>query len=377
MHLRHSFFAAAAFAALLLPAAAQSKSATFSNSVDAYFEVPYNDTVVPTTGLTIEAWLRYDETTLGAGSRWPTVMRQNQNGGQESFFLRVDAGSTKNTNLRFLVNTVGSGVRTADWNFGPGGLLGWTHVAATYDGAQAVLFVDGVQVATVAATGPLVNNGGTLRIGKGSDSGSPSEVWNGALDEVRLWPFARTAQEIQQTRNLELSSLPGKVSTWNLDGNGLDSSGANSMTLFGTPQVTAPAPGLSAMPFTGLSVGAGTAGCSAVPAFALASMPIAGTSDFSMMGQSFSPGSSAVGYVTLGTLGAPFPFLGIDIWVDPLSAIGLFPTSTDPLGNARLTMPIPPGLPAGFNAAVQFLAFDLCGPQGMTASNAMIVVITS
>ena len=116
---------------------------------------------------------------------------------------------------------------------------------------------------------------------------------------------------------------------------------------------------------------------SVVPAFALASMPIAGTSDFSMMGQSFSPGSSAVGYVTLGTLGAPFPFLGIDIWVDPLSAIGLFPTTTDPLGNARLTMPIPPGLPAGFNAAVQFLAFDLCGPQGMTASNAMIVVITS
>ena len=45
MHLRHSFFAAAAFAAILLPAAAQSKSATFSNSVDAYFEVPYNDSV--------------------------------------------------------------------------------------------------------------------------------------------------------------------------------------------------------------------------------------------------------------------------------------------------------------------------------------------
>ena len=66
--------------------------------------VRYSPAVVPQSGLTVEAWATYDESTLGTGWRYPTIARQNRNAGQESFFLRVEANNTNQTRIRFLIN---------------------------------------------------------------------------------------------------------------------------------------------------------------------------------------------------------------------------------------------------------------------------------
>ncbi len=357
---------------LLGSATAQSQSATFSNTVDGYIEVPYNSSVVPSSGITVEAWVQYDESTLPTGWRYPTIVRQNAygGGGNEAYFLRVQANSSKNTAIRWLVNTQGAGVRTVDWNFGPGGLLTWTHIAGTYDGSTLNLYADGVLVATNSGSGPIVDNGDVLRIGKGSEVGSPMEVFNGSLDEVRIWPFARTIGEINATKDMQLSSFPGLVSTWNLEGDGLDTSGSNHGTVKGSVTFGSTGPVLGVQPFPGAEFGTSSPACMGDILATAGSLPNLGNSAFSMVAHRV-PNGATFAYIGLSSLAAPFQILGLDIWVNPVTAVGLFPATVDPLGTARLDFPVPPSFPPGFQATLQFISFDPCAPTGISASRGL------
>ena len=73
----------------------------------------------------------------------------------------------------------------------------WTHVAATYDGKDLRLYINGVAVQRAAA-GPIVQSSRELRIGGNLVWG---EYFDGLIDEVRVYNRALTAQEIQADRN--------------------------------------------------------------------------------------------------------------------------------------------------------------------------------
>ena len=86
---------APALPVLLLTAIAPAQlGIKLQNGTQTYIEVPYNATLVPQTGITVEAWITYDESKLGTGWRFPTICRQNPVAGKESFWLRVDGSPT-------------------------------------------------------------------------------------------------------------------------------------------------------------------------------------------------------------------------------------------------------------------------------------------
>lgn len=60
----------------------------------------------------------------------------------------------------------------------------WTHIAAVRHESLMRLFVDGVQVASAAVSGPLVGTGDPLAIGANSADGD--HPMNGFMDEVRI-----------------------------------------------------------------------------------------------------------------------------------------------------------------------------------------------
>jgi hypothetical protein len=70
----------------------------------------------------------------------------------------------------------------------------WTHLAVTYDGAALRLYVNGVQVASLAQTGHLVTSANPLQIGGDSLYG---QYFQGTIDEVRIYNQALSASEIQ------------------------------------------------------------------------------------------------------------------------------------------------------------------------------------
>ena len=74
----------------------------------------------------------------------------------------------------------------------------WTHLAATYDGANLRLYVNGTQVATRAVTGSMRASTGALRIGGNSTWG---EWFGGLIDDVRIYNRALTPSEVQADMN--------------------------------------------------------------------------------------------------------------------------------------------------------------------------------
>ena len=74
----------------------------------------------------------------------------------------------------------------------------WTHLAASYDGAQIRLYINGAQVAVTAASGILRAERNPLWIGGNAVYG---EHFQGKLDDLRIYNRALSAAEIQTDMN--------------------------------------------------------------------------------------------------------------------------------------------------------------------------------
>jgi glucose/arabinose dehydrogenase/PKD repeat protein len=70
----------------------------------------------------------------------------------------------------------------------------WSHMASTYDGSTLKLYVNGVEVASRAQSGPLRFSAQPLYIGGDTEYG---DHWAGKVDEVRIYNRALTPAEIQ------------------------------------------------------------------------------------------------------------------------------------------------------------------------------------
>jgi hypothetical protein len=361
---------------LAAPVLAQNLGAAFSATADGYIEVPYSPQVVPASGITFEAWITYDDASLPTGWRYPTIGRQGISvNGSEDWFLRVNAGNTGARVLLWKVITATGQQLNCNWTFAPGQLTTWTHVAGTYDGTTSALYVNGAQVASVAGTGQPIRdiNNEVLRIGKGSDVATPIEVWNGQIDEVRLWPFARSAAEILATMNQELIGVPGLVATWNLNGAAVDTSSTLHGTTSGSVTFTPNSLALT-NPVLPVAGGTSTPGCLGALAISCGSAAQVGNAAYSLACTRTPPSSIAVFGVSAGVLPGSFPLLGVDVWLDPTGLITAT-AQANALGVLRLPIAIPAGAPIGFAFGAQVLVLDPCGSQGFTASNALLTTV--
>lgn len=86
----------------------------------------------------------------------------------------------------------------------------WYHVAGVKSGSTLQLYVNGQLAATGSITGEPVSNTQPLTIG--ASAGFPGRVWDGFLDEIRVWNVARTPQEISDNQATEFTgNEPGLV----------------------------------------------------------------------------------------------------------------------------------------------------------------------
>jgi hypothetical protein len=91
----------------------------------------------------------------------------------------------------------------------------WTHVAVSYDGTNATLYVNGALDAGTSQTATgvsLAAAGGTWRIGDIVGATTlPSEAFAGMIDEVRVWNVARTASQVVSDMAGELCTGAGQT----------------------------------------------------------------------------------------------------------------------------------------------------------------------
>ncbi len=115
----------------------------------------------------------------------------------------------------------------------------WHHAAATFNGSQFCLYLDGVLDGTCRAT-TLVPTADSVQIpavGTAYDSlNNTAGRFAGQVDEVRIWSTARTQAQIQASMNQELTSGTGLIGRWGLNegsGTSAASSVGSTATLVG------------------------------------------------------------------------------------------------------------------------------------------------
>ncbi len=81
----------------------------------------------------------------------------------------------------------------------------WYHVATVYDGTDLKVFVNGVEDGSTNIPGSIGNTSTDVYVGASQSSNSPSDFMEGIIDELRVWNVARTANQLQNDMNQEIS----------------------------------------------------------------------------------------------------------------------------------------------------------------------------
>lgn len=150
-----------------------------------YVSVPYN-AALNSTSFTASAWVKFE----GGAGKFRAIVSNRGDGPTRGWILY----GTDTNIFRLMIANSGGSWTSID---GPALVLNsWTHVAATFDGTNAILYINGEKAGEKTLT--YVNNiANPLRIGAGkNESTTPDFYLNGLIDEVQLWNTALTEAEI-------------------------------------------------------------------------------------------------------------------------------------------------------------------------------------
>lgn len=166
----------------------------------------------PTNQITLECWIKANSLETWAAP----FSYLNDNIHNESGF----AFTFVNNRLCFMLKT--STMRGDEWNYNPGTKIEigqWVHLAGTYDGETIKMYKDGVLMETKTTSGPIdwSFKPDAFHIGAFKDF-NEKIVFDGEIDEVRIWNTARTSQEIKQHKDQSLNGTEeGLVAYYNFD----------------------------------------------------------------------------------------------------------------------------------------------------------------
>ena len=164
------------------------------DEVEDHVEAPPDAKQNPGQQITIEAWVYPD--TLDHGR--PIVQKRSAGnvGGYTLETTHSSVAGEPANGLQFVL-WLGSAANQARLVTPADALTEdvWQHVAATYDGAAMKIYVNGVEVASQAASGTIAATNDPLAIGR--NAVIPSFTWDGLLDEVSLYNRALSPAEIQ------------------------------------------------------------------------------------------------------------------------------------------------------------------------------------
>jgi len=151
-----------------------------------------------------------------------SLLRKNVTAGKENFFLRFRI--INRTPMVEVTPGIEIGVARAPFDFKPGT---WYHLAATFDGTNIQVLVDGVVIKSDERAGSMRIDDSELVIGRGDPEYSSGEYFDGAVDEIRIWAVARSPGEIQAGMNTRMTGKErGLIAYWNFDdGTATDQSG--------------------------------------------------------------------------------------------------------------------------------------------------------
>jgi hypothetical protein len=173
-------------------------AADFDGNND-YVSIPDDSTLKPTSALSITGWVRGDA--WGSGTEVDIVLRKGE-GNPNNYQLAIADGQA----ALYLDDSDGGGIRsttTLDTDE-------WYHIAATWDGSNVRVYVNGTLETTAARTGTIGTDTRTLYLG----GRGGADLFDGRLDDVRLYNRALSIEEIAA---MQISASTGLMAHWTFD----------------------------------------------------------------------------------------------------------------------------------------------------------------
>lgn len=201
-----------------LVAVSPDKAASFpggSWSANSIATVPQNTMLQP-TAVTVETWAK--ESAAVSGGTVDLVAYGQQSG--EAYALQINSSNvpvfTVTTTAPATVTVTGTTALTSGSTY---------HLAGTFDGVTAQLYVNGSQVASAAGSGNVSYSGiGTYGLAIGATQSTTRSVFNGVLDEVAVYSKALDSSSISAHDNVSSYTAsgtgPSHIQTWEYYDNG-------------------------------------------------------------------------------------------------------------------------------------------------------------
>ncbi len=172
-----------------------------------------NDNFDIGSAFTIEAWIN--------ASNWKpeswagTIVAKDNTGPDAGFAFRAG----KDGSLSFVMSVNESWVEAVSSPIMEANV--WNHVAAVVNNGLIKLYINANEVASASFTGTPTSNTVDLTIGE--SAGFPGRVFDGRLDEIRIWNVGRSKNEISDNYTTELKGdETGLVAYYNLnEGDGI------------------------------------------------------------------------------------------------------------------------------------------------------------
>jgi hypothetical protein len=176
------------------------------DGVDDYVNLPTLTpiTSTPINKFTFEGWINVFAPT--------NDIQQFMEGHTSTWEIFVELETGMNPMVFHIHDNSGAGytVQTSPISFST-----WHHIAATYDGYDQRIYLDGVLQDSISWSNTFtITTGITL----GKDFDISSQYLNGLIDEVRIWSVARTQSEIQANMYRQIfGNEPGLICYWRLN----------------------------------------------------------------------------------------------------------------------------------------------------------------
>jgi Concanavalin A-like lectin/glucanases superfamily len=189
------------------------KNKALSIGATGYLQIPYNAALKPVNAITLEVWFKKPDYNFTGAQH---IVSCTQDGG---WSLNMTGGSGFGATLRIggTYYNVPHPISTLVPNK-------WHHMAYTYDGQNAKLYLDGdlVNEVTYSRGGPIsYMYRNPIIIGRDAGtSGAEARYYfsNGFVDEFRIWGIARTPEQIKRYYNVRAKGTEeGLLDCWNFE----------------------------------------------------------------------------------------------------------------------------------------------------------------
>ena len=147
-----------------------------------------------TDAITVAAWIK-PETNTGT----VPVSKFNYGDNNRSWRFWYPSGNT----IGFTVSSTGTtsdATVSSTSTLTPDGTT-WYHVAATYNGSQLKMFVNGKEESSINYSSGIFAGAEDIAIGVNFDNANPTNDFDGSVDDVRIYSYALTPLQIKDVYN--------------------------------------------------------------------------------------------------------------------------------------------------------------------------------